>query len=564
MTVATFSQNDFTADDPATYKAKLDGNVSVLAGIAAQFAAHEVTTPNMTVKVDAGALLVNGALVTQAQQTTGTITAPVTHPRIDRIVIDATTGAISVVTGTPGASPSAPAIPAGKLPCAQVLLQTSSTVITNSMITDERVGGAGGLQATDLQTQSATAFTTAGTAPNFTLTPTLALTAYAANQRFRVKFNAAGTTGSNTLNVSGLGAKNLKQYDSTGAKQSADVTSGMLCDVEYDGTDMVVLMPLPPGASADLVARDQIALTNLRLLINSAVATGALVQGKQWELSTDEFSLASGTVIYATSAFNYYTNGGELRAVGSGLAGAAGYSGDPYNFWGGSASTPRDVGSPGMITAYSPGPAWAGKDWGAGVTRTINRVKFYGFASDGNGATSSGTVNLKLDGSSDGSSWTNLYTNSGYSPSDGYTLNVTSGITQTAYRYHRVSIDGGTTWVGLAAAELWPTTTTAVITTPSSAVSVSSAPTYMDGYFLWKDDEGGAVIGTDVTCELSRDNGTTYTTATLTSLGAFDSSYTLVKARANVSSQPSGTSLRMKITLSSKVQRVAAPSLYAE
>ncbi|MFL1527824.1 hypothetical protein [Pseudomonas sp. O230] len=91
--------------------------------------------------------------------------------------------------------------------------------------------------------QVQTAFTTAGTAPAFTLTPAPALGGYAANQRFRVKFNAAAAS-SGTLNVSGLGAKNLKQYDSAGAKVTAVIASGQLADVEYDGTDMVVLDPL--------------------------------------------------------------------------------------------------------------------------------------------------------------------------------------------------------------------------------------------------------------------------------------------------------------------------------
>lgn len=105
------------------------------------------------------------------------------------------------------------------------------------------------ISATSLQTQSATAFTTAGAAPAFTLTPTPAATAYTSNLRFRVKFSAGGTTGSNTLNINGLGDKNLKQYDATGAKVAAIVAANQLADVEYDGTDLVMLNPLLSGAS---------------------------------------------------------------------------------------------------------------------------------------------------------------------------------------------------------------------------------------------------------------------------------------------------------------------------
>ncbi|SOD42341.1 gp53-like domain-containing protein [Nitrosovibrio sp. Nv4] len=86
--------------------------------------------------------------------------------------------------------------------------------------------------------------TSAGAAPTFTLTPSPAIAAYVAGQRYRINFHATGTTGSNTLNVSALGVKNLKQYDAFGAKVPAMVVSGQLTDVEYDGVDMVILDPL--------------------------------------------------------------------------------------------------------------------------------------------------------------------------------------------------------------------------------------------------------------------------------------------------------------------------------
>lgn len=94
-----------------------------------------------------------------------------------------------------------------------------------------------------VQGQTYTAFTTGGATGAFTLTPAPAIAAYAAGQRFRVKFHAAGN-GSDTLNVSGLGAKSLKQYDSTGAKVAAVIAANQLVDVEYDGADMLLLDPL--------------------------------------------------------------------------------------------------------------------------------------------------------------------------------------------------------------------------------------------------------------------------------------------------------------------------------
>lgn len=95
-----------------------------------------------------------------------------------------------------------------------------------------------------MQNQLYTAFASDGSAPNFTLTPAPALTAYGAGQRFRVKFHAAGA-GDDTLNVSNLGAKSIKQYDSTGVKVPAVIAADQLTDVEYDGDDFVILDPLP-------------------------------------------------------------------------------------------------------------------------------------------------------------------------------------------------------------------------------------------------------------------------------------------------------------------------------
>lgn len=94
----------------------------------------------MKVLVDAGSILVSGAIVAQGQQLSALVTAPSVNPRIDRVVGDLLTGAISVVTGAENASPVPPAIPSGKFPIAQLgNLTVGMTQIGNSIITDERV-----------------------------------------------------------------------------------------------------------------------------------------------------------------------------------------------------------------------------------------------------------------------------------------------------------------------------------------------------------------------------------------------------------------------------------------
>lgn len=99
------------------------------------------------------------------------------------------------------------------------------------------------------QAQAHTAFTTAGTAAALTLTPTPAIGAYSAPQRFRVKFSQ-NSTPTSTINVSGKGGKLIKQYDSVGAKIPAVYVVDQLGDIEYDGADFVLRDPLPGNSQA--------------------------------------------------------------------------------------------------------------------------------------------------------------------------------------------------------------------------------------------------------------------------------------------------------------------------
>lgn len=140
MTVATFAQPDYTSNTQlgTTYPVNIDAAIKVLSEMGQDFAPHQAASANLTVLIDAGKIIkADGTLVEQSQQT-ATFTAPSANPRIDRIVIDMLTGAYSIIAGTEAASPTAPAITAGKLPCAQVSLSVGQTQITNANITDER------------------------------------------------------------------------------------------------------------------------------------------------------------------------------------------------------------------------------------------------------------------------------------------------------------------------------------------------------------------------------------------------------------------------------------------
>lgn len=136
--VKTYEQPVYGSDAFPDYFVNGDNALAVHHGIAGAFAAHAAAVPDMTAVVDAGLVQFGAALVEQAQQTTGVITAPVTNPRNDIVVVDSATGVVSVVAGVEAVSPADPAIPAGKSPVARVKLLTSTTVITNTIIDDLR------------------------------------------------------------------------------------------------------------------------------------------------------------------------------------------------------------------------------------------------------------------------------------------------------------------------------------------------------------------------------------------------------------------------------------------
>ncbi|WEX18982.1 hypothetical protein P2T68_17225 [Pseudomonas sp. G11] len=155
------------------------------------------------------------------------------------------------------------------------------------------------VSAGQIQGQGLVAFTAAGTSPAFTLAPVPALSGYAANQRFQVTFNAAGGA-TPTINVSGLGAKNIKQYNSTGGKIAAAISAGQTSDIFYDGTDFVLLDQLPNSTGVTAAQFDN----SLNL------ATTAFVQGVGFQFNgitgissnTTLTAAAAGSMVYSTNA----------------------------------------------------------------------------------------------------------------------------------------------------------------------------------------------------------------------------------------------------------------------
>jgi hypothetical protein len=147
MAVATWQVPNNTDQVGAEYKNALDGGFAVASRFVSCFAPNAQPTPDMTVQIQPGHIFnaASAQLVEVAAQNTASFIVPSLLPRIDRVVGDQITGVISVITGTESSSPVAPAIPGGKVPIARILLQTTTSAISNAMITDERaMVGSGG------------------------------------------------------------------------------------------------------------------------------------------------------------------------------------------------------------------------------------------------------------------------------------------------------------------------------------------------------------------------------------------------------------------------------------
>lgn len=318
----------------------------------------------------------------------------------------------------------------------------------------------------------------------------------------------------------------------------------------------------------DQGARDQIALTNLRLMLNTGVTTGALSRGWQWELATDEWASSSTNEVYVSGSIGYYTNAQSSLPSTSGLT----KIGDMTSGVGGGLSAAFDGNESQTETTSarkeSATVAYIGLDWGSGNTKKVSAFWIKGSSDQGFVANINPTVTVTIQGSSDNfsSSVVDLGSASG-TDSNGLVIQNVALDSSVAYRYHRAKIEhnGAANPVLCAELKLYELAVTDVTLVPPSSVSVSSNPSYISSYLLYKDDSGSAALGTDITVELSRDGGTTYATSTISSVASFDGTYSIIRARADVSGQPSGAAMMCRIkTFNNKAQRIAAPAIYAE
>ena len=178
----------------------------------------------------------------------------------------------------------------------------------------------------------------------------------------------------------------------------------------------------------------------------------------------------------------------------------------------------------------------------------------------------------KWQGSDDAASWTDIGGN--------FTLTDTTGSGQhtdthatmtantTAYRYYQCIYVSGNNTNGSGRRlemEFYRADLSNDMTLISNSTTAEATPTTGDVVMTYTDGAGTATVNTDLKAYVSRDNGTTWTQATLSSEGTTGGHTILTAHNVDISSQPSGTSMRYKIeTLNqsaSKDTRIQAVSL---
>jgi hypothetical protein len=158
--------------------------------------------------------------------------------------------------------------------------------------------------------------TVGGTATAITLTPTVASTAYVAGQRYRFIAGSASSAAT-TINVSGLGAKNLFKRGSINPI-AGDWGSGMILEVVYDGTSFQLLgadvfSKMGDIASAGTINLDSTTGNVVDVTGTTTITAITLAEGKEVTVRfTGILTLTNGASLVLPGAANITTAAGDF------------------------------------------------------------------------------------------------------------------------------------------------------------------------------------------------------------------------------------------------------------
>ena len=192
--------------------------------------------------------------------------------------------------------------------------------------------------------------------------------------------------------------------------------------------------------------------------------------------------------------------------------------------------------------------------WIAYEATTPSVVTKYKIINGGNAAR--GLVAWTFEGWN-GSGWDVLDTQSGQPTDTLQTVRYYTFVNTTAYAKHRINVsaNGGNSYTQVAEIQFY--FGGGDMTLVSDTFTAETAPTESSAVFLHQPVDA-VTLNTDILGYISRDNGTTWKLGTLVDAGSFDNATNILTMNAvDISSQPSGTSMRYKIvTANAKEQRL--------
>lgn len=315
-----------------------------------------------------------------------------------------------------------------------------------------------------------------------------------------------------------------------------------------------------------------------------------------------------------TGWLSYGNEGGQGQHIGGSHEGAGG-GGSPNQSGrnsststGGNGSTGYETGISGSSTYYGQGGPGAGNSDGSAAANGGASTTQDGAANTGRGGGAGNSETNAGDGGS-GVMYIQYTPSGGSTTTDAFTSSGTWTVPASTTQADIFMIGGGgpggsggsgggggggavlrnTTWA-VTPGQQWTVTIgaggvastsnsvlgtnggdTSIAYTPASMTLVSNlttaqaTPTTGDIVMTYTDGVGTATVNTDLKAYVSRDDGTTWTQATLSSEGTTGGHTILAAHNVDISSQPSGTSMRYKIeTLNqsaSKETRIQAVSL---
>lgn len=294
---------------------------------------------------------VNLALQALASQSAGTTEPSTTYAY--QVWGDTTTGLIKVRNGANNAW-----VIMGQLADSTKTSLFSSNLERLTIISDGKVGigdttpsyeldvagdinctGAFKVNGVDIPTEAGliNAGTTGGSATAYTATPSPAIAAYAANQIFAVFIHTTNTTTSPTINVSTLGAKNLKKQIGGSKVNPAvgDLQANTFALIGYDGTDAIIINPRTHSQGANIASASTVNLDTatgdyVHVTGTTSITAITLSQGREGTVVFDGvLTLTNGASLILPSAANITTAAGDsavFRGEASGVVRCISYT----------------------------------------------------------------------------------------------------------------------------------------------------------------------------------------------------------------------------------------------